>query len=62
VHFSTPSLDAVDARYRALADVAGSLASHRDLADLLLSLRAQLEPLVEFTFLVVSLWDQETGL
>jgi formate hydrogenlyase transcriptional activator len=60
VHFSTPSLDAVDARYRALADVAGSLASHRDLADLLLSLRAQLEPLVEFTFLVVSLWDQET--
>jgi formate hydrogenlyase transcriptional activator len=57
---STPSLDVVDARYRALADVAGSLASHHDLAELLLSLRAQLEPLVEFTFLVVSLWDRET--
>jgi formate hydrogenlyase transcriptional activator len=55
----TPSLDAVDVRYRALADVAGSLASHRDLAELLLSLRAHLEPLIEFTFLVVSLWDRQ---
>ena len=53
MQLSSPSLDVVDARYRALADVAGSLASHRDLNELLLSLRGQVEPLVEFTFLVV---------
>jgi formate hydrogenlyase transcriptional activator len=54
------SLDDVDVRYRALVDVAGTLASHSDLTDLLLSLRDHLEPLIEFTFLVVSLWDKET--
>jgi formate hydrogenlyase transcriptional activator len=50
----------IDARYRALVDVAGSLTSHADLADVLLSLRGHLEPLVQFTFLVVCLWDRDS--
>jgi formate hydrogenlyase transcriptional activator len=52
--------DDVDARYRALVDVAGALTSHPDLADLLRSLRGHLEPIVQFTFLAISLWDRET--
>jgi formate hydrogenlyase transcriptional activator len=48
-----------DARYRALVEVASALTAHADLADVLLSLRRHLEPLIEFTFLVVSLWDSE---
>jgi formate hydrogenlyase transcriptional activator len=48
-----------DARYRALVEVASALTAHADLADVLLSLRRHLEPLIEFTFLVVSLWDEE---
>jgi formate hydrogenlyase transcriptional activator len=55
---SNPCLE-LDARYRALVDVAGALTAHADLADVLLSLRRSLEPLIEFTFLVVSLWDAE---
>jgi formate hydrogenlyase transcriptional activator len=47
--------DDVDLRYRALIDVAGALASHAELPDLLRSLRGHLEPLIEFTFLGVSL-------
>jgi formate hydrogenlyase transcriptional activator len=49
----------LDARYRALVDVASALTSHAELADVLLSLRRHLEPLIQFTFLVVSLWDRD---
>ena len=52
-------LDDVDVRYRALVDVAGALTSHSDLTDLLRSLRGHLEPIVQFTFLSVWLWDRE---
>ena len=57
---ASPSLDDVDVRYRALVDVAGALTSHSDLADLLRSLRGHLEPIVQFTFLLVWLWDRES--
>jgi formate hydrogenlyase transcriptional activator len=50
----------VDARYRALVDVAGALTSHSELCELLGSLRGHLEPIVEFTFMIVSLWDRES--
>ena len=50
----------VDVRYRALVDVAGALTSHSDLTDLLRSLRGHLEPIVQFSFLSVWLWDRET--
>ena len=53
------SSDDVDVRYRALVDVAGALTSHSELADLLLSLRGHLEPLIQFTFLIVTLWDRD---
>jgi formate hydrogenlyase transcriptional activator len=53
-------LDDVDVRYRALVDVAGALTSHSDLHDLLRSLRGHLEPIVQFTFLSVWLWERET--
>ena len=53
-------LDDVDARYRALVDVAGALTSHSDPAALLRSLRGHLEPIIPFTFMVVSLWDRDT--
>ena len=53
-------LDDVDVRYRALVDVAGALTSHSDLNDLLRSLRGHLEPIVQFTFLSVWLWDRDT--
>ena len=53
-------LDDVDARYRALVDVAGALTSHSDPAELLRSLRRHLEPIVPFTFMVVGMWDRET--
>ncbi len=53
------AVDDVDIRYRALADVAGALTSHSDLNGLLLSLRGHLEALIDFTFLVVSLWDEQ---
>jgi formate hydrogenlyase transcriptional activator len=53
-------LDDVDVRYRALVDVAGALTSHSDLNDLLRSLRSHLEPIVQFTFLSVWLWDRDT--
>ncbi len=52
-------MDDVDARYRALVDVAGALTSHSDLSDLLRSLRGHLEPIVQFSFLSVWLWDRE---
>src|SRR5918996_2393441 len=58
--FASTSPNDVDARYRALVDVAGALTSHSDLTDLLLSLRGHLEPIIDFTFLVVSLWDKES--
>jgi len=51
----------VDVRYRALVDVAGALASYSELDDLFLSLRGHLEPLIEFTFLAVSLRDRDDG-
>ena len=54
-------LDDVDVRYRALVDVAGALTSHSDLHDLLRSLRGHLEPIVQFTFLSVWLWDRDDG-
>ena len=60
MNLASTSLDAVDVRYRALVDVAGALTSHSDLADLLRSLRGHLEPIVQFTFLVVCLWDRES--
>jgi formate hydrogenlyase transcriptional activator len=50
----------VDARYRALVDVAGTLTSHSDLDELLRSLRGHLEPILTFTFLVISLWERES--
>jgi formate hydrogenlyase transcriptional activator len=53
-------LDDVDVRYRALVDVAGALTSHADLHDVLRSLRGHLEPIVQFTFLSVWLWDADT--
>jgi formate hydrogenlyase transcriptional activator len=53
------SSDDVDVRYRALVDVASALTSHSELADLLLSLRGHLEPLIQFTFLIVTLWDRD---
>ena len=49
----------VDARYRALADVAGVLASHVELSDLLHDLSGLLEPLVHFEFLGVYLKDAD---
>jgi hypothetical protein len=52
-------LDDVDVRYRALVDVAGALTSHSDHTDLLRSLRGHLEPMVQFTFLSVWLWDRD---
>ena len=55
------SNEEVLARYRALVDVAGALASYTDLDDLFLGLRGHLEPLVEFTFLAVSLRDRDDG-
>ena len=55
------SLDSVDARYRALVDVASALSSHSELTDLLRSLRGHLEPLIPFTFLVVLLRDRDPG-
>jgi formate hydrogenlyase transcriptional activator len=54
------SIEDVDARYRALVDVASALASHSDLTELLQSLRGHLEPLIQFTFLVVSLHDGDS--
>jgi formate hydrogenlyase transcriptional activator len=54
------SVDAVDVRYRTLVDVASALASYSELDDLFLSLRGHLDPLVQFTFLAVSLRDEDT--
>ncbi len=54
------SVDGVDVRYRALADVASALASYSELDDLFLSLRGHLDPLVQFTFLAVSLRNGES--
>ena len=49
------SPDDVDVRYRALVDVAGALAAHAELTDLLRGLRGQLDPLIQFSFLLVCL-------
>ncbi len=49
--------DEVDVRYRALVDVAGALAIHSELPDLLRALRGQLEPLIQFSFLLVCMRD-----
>jgi formate hydrogenlyase transcriptional activator len=54
------SLETLDARYRALVDVAGVLASHVELQDLLHSLRGLIEPLIHFEFLAVYLRDPQT--
>ena len=50
---------AIDARYRALADVAGVLSSHLDLSDLLHDLSGLLAPLIHFAFLGVYLKDED---
>ena len=60
MNLASTSLDDVDVRYRALVDVAGALTSHSDLADLLHSLRGHLDPILQFTFLIVCLWDRES--
>jgi formate hydrogenlyase transcriptional activator len=56
---ATDSLETLDLRYRALADVASVLASHVELPDLLRSLRGLIEPLVHFEFLAVYLRDAD---
>jgi formate hydrogenlyase transcriptional activator len=53
------SFEDVEARYRALVDVASALASHATLAEVLRSLRGHLEPLIQFTFLVVCLRESD---
>jgi formate hydrogenlyase transcriptional activator len=45
----------LDVRYRALVDVASALASHAELDDLFLSLRGHIAPLLDFSFVAVSL-------
>jgi formate hydrogenlyase transcriptional activator len=57
--FLGTSTDDADVRYRALIDVAGALASHSELTDLLRGLRGHLEPLIPFSFLAVCLRDPE---
>ena len=52
--------DELDVRYRALVDVAGALASHSELSDLLRSLRGHLEPLIGFSVLAVCLGDRDS--
>jgi formate hydrogenlyase transcriptional activator len=47
------------ARERALVDVAGILASHAGIPELLGSLRGQLEPLVPFAYLAIALRDAD---
>ena len=47
------SLDSVEARYRALVDVASALSSHSELTYLLRILRGHLEPLLSFSLHVV---------
>jgi formate hydrogenlyase transcriptional activator len=59
MNLASSSLDSVDARYRALVDVASALSSHSELADLLRGLRGHLEPLIPFSFLVVLLRDRD---
>ena len=59
MNLASTSFDSVDARYRALVDVASALSSHSELADLLRSLRGHLEPLIPFSFLVVLLRDRD---
>lgn len=54
------SLDTLDARYRALVDVAGVLASHVELKDLLHGLKDLIEPLIRFEFLAVYLRDEDS--
>jgi formate hydrogenlyase transcriptional activator len=54
-------LETLDARYRALVDVAGVLASHVELQDLLHSLRGLIEPLIRFEFLAVYLCDPHSN-
>jgi len=51
------SVETLDVRYRALVDVAGVLASHVELQDLLHNLRTLLDPLIHFEFLAVYLRD-----
>ena len=55
------SVETLDVRYRALVDVAGVLASHVELQDLLHNLRTLLDPLIHFEFLAVYLRDDESN-
>jgi formate hydrogenlyase transcriptional activator len=55
------SVETLDVRYRALVDVAGVLASHVELQDLLHNLRTLLDPLIQFKFLAVYLRDDESN-
>jgi formate hydrogenlyase transcriptional activator len=59
MNLASVSRESVEARYRALVDVASALSSHSELGDLLRSLRGHLEPLIPFTFLVVCLRDRD---
>ena len=59
MNLASTSMDSVEARYRALVDVASALSSHSELADLLRGLRGHLEPLIPFSFLVVLLRDRD---
>src|SRR5574338_253184 len=61
MNLAATSFADVDVRYRALADVAGALASYSEIDDLFLSLRSHLEPLIRFEFLAVSLRDRDDG-
>src|ERR1043166_3524929 len=56
---TTDSIETLDVRYRALVDVAGVLASHHELQDLLHNLRTLIEPLIHFEFLAVFLRDDD---
>jgi formate hydrogenlyase transcriptional activator len=58
MNLGSASVDDIDIRYRALVDVGGALAAHSDLDGLLRSLRGHLEPLIEFTFMVICLRDR----
>ena len=55
VHAPTTALDA---RYRALAEVASVLAAQVEMGDLLKNLRGLIEPLITFEFLAVYLRDE----
>lgn len=56
---SSQAAGGLEVRYRALADVASALNTYADLPELLLSLRTHFQPLIQFSFLVVTFWDRK---